>query len=188
MIITDDVKNFIEQNIELIENKNFLELYHKAAKRFNIIQSPIGELTSVLYEAGIDPLEGQTFVPPFFFYQSNTVDSFIVPSSCKQLSSFSFDCSSVTQLLFEEGCETIESYALSECSKLHHIILPKTLKLISKNAFRENISLNTIHYKGKKLDWMIIEKEPDWYYNCPQLHQVTCIDGQIILPNKIKYI
>lgn len=53
--MTVELKEFIEHNIELVENNDFEMLYYlTGALR---VEFEIGELTKLLYEIGIDPLK-----------------------------------------------------------------------------------------------------------------------------------
>lgn len=84
--MTNEVKDFIEQNIELIDTGFFELLYHKASHAFNGTKE-IGELTAVLQSAGILPLEYMSTVPNFFVFNKD-IKKIIIPSNIKGLRPF----------------------------------------------------------------------------------------------------
>lgn len=85
--MTNEVKDFIEQNIELIDMEFFELLYHKASYTFNSGAKEIGELTAVLQSAGILPLEYMSTVPNFFVFNKD-IKKIIIPSNIKGLRPF----------------------------------------------------------------------------------------------------
>ena len=85
--MTNEVKDFIEQNIELIDMEFFEPLYHKASHSFNSGAKEIGELTAVLQSAGILPLEYMSTVPNFFVFNKD-IKKIIIPSNIKSLRPF----------------------------------------------------------------------------------------------------
>ena len=85
--MTNEVKDFIEQNIELIDMEFFELLYHKAPHAFNSGAKEMGELTSVLQSAGIFPLEYMSTVPNFFVFNKD-IKKIIIPSNIKGLRPF----------------------------------------------------------------------------------------------------
>lgn len=85
--MTNEVKDFIEQNIELIDMEFFELLYHKASRIFNSGANEIGELTAVLQSAGIFPLEYMSTVPNFFVFNKD-IKKIIIPSNIKGLRPF----------------------------------------------------------------------------------------------------
>ena len=85
--MTNEVKDFIEQNIELIDMEFFELLYHKASHTFNGGAKEMGELTAVLQSAGIFPLEYMSTVPNFFVFNKD-IKKIIIPSNVKGLRPF----------------------------------------------------------------------------------------------------
>lgn len=85
--MTNEVKDFIEQNIELIDMEFFELLYHKASHTFNSGAKEIGELTAVLQSVGIFPLEYMSTVPNFFVFNKD-IKKIIIPSNIKGLRPF----------------------------------------------------------------------------------------------------
>lgn len=64
-----ELKSFIEENIELIENSDFEELYKLANQRF-IYHVEVGQLTEILLEANIHPERSLDKLPDHFLYSS----------------------------------------------------------------------------------------------------------------------
>lgn len=98
---------FIENNIELIENRDFEQLYLtlKLDRRC--------EFTETMMSIDINPLEYLTFVPQSYLRGSSTITECRVP----------------------EGITCIGNNAFIECAALTKVILPKSLKEIKPYAF-----------------------------------------------------
>ena len=60
-IIDNKVKKFIEKNIDLIEDNKWKEVYNEASEPLTFVG--VGELTSTLLEADIDPLDYLGYIP-----------------------------------------------------------------------------------------------------------------------------
>ena len=73
--MTQNLKNFIESNIDLIENKNWRDIYDLASVH---IPFQIGNLTANLMKAGIDPLDDLDVVLPEMFAEG-FIDEVVLP-------------------------------------------------------------------------------------------------------------
>ena len=63
MRMRSEVKNFIEKYIELVREEDFSQLYIKATKELG---SYVGELTRILLDIDIDPLDYLDYIPENF--------------------------------------------------------------------------------------------------------------------------
>ena len=88
-MLSYDVKNFLEENLSLIEAEKFTTLYDTALSTNGVHN--VGELTDALLQAGINPLETLTEVPPLYLDHS-VLTTFVVPTHIESLrrSAFSF--------------------------------------------------------------------------------------------------
>ena len=86
-----EIKEFIEDNKDLIEENEWDELYEKldTIKPFQL--SLIGEFTEILLQAHIDPLEYMKEVPAFYLDRRTVpYESYSLPSSIKGIKAFAF--------------------------------------------------------------------------------------------------
>ena len=133
--MTEALKLFIERNIELIEDKNFEELYSNAYANWlnnlgkEIKPLDISALTDILTEIfGKEPIfDGNlTRVPKYYLAGNHKVVDVIIP----------------------EGIELIGKNAYKNCRNLRSLTLSKTLSVIGAAAFAECDKLNSIFYSG----------------------------------------
>lgn len=97
MTLSDNLKNFIEEHILMIEDNNFdvkKGLYQYAFQQ-GITPS---ELTQVLLQAGIDPLEHLDYIPAGYFGEWYRNSYYQIPDHIKSIGSHAFDNSSITKL------------------------------------------------------------------------------------------
>lgn len=118
-----ELKEFIEQNIDLIEDNDFTELYNRRH------DTGRGKLTDVLYECSIDPLQYMTEIPECFAYEAN-----------------------ITGVTIPDNVTSIEGYAFCSCSSLVSVVIPDSVMNISKHAFGHCGNLQ-ITYSGTKQQW-----------------------------------
>ena len=57
------IKNFIEQNIGLIEDNKWEEVYDNAWSVWEFLSADIGELTATFLDADIDPSDYLDYIP-----------------------------------------------------------------------------------------------------------------------------
>ena len=125
------VKKAIEDNIDLIEDERFDELYSKLKLGLDI-----GEFTKTLLEAEVLMFDKLTRLPEYFLAFINDPSFEItIPGQFKILPSNAFDRVNVKSIVLEEGIRTIQSNAFNKC-KAEEFILPSTLKTIGTSAFQ----------------------------------------------------
>ena len=120
------LKEFIEQNIELIENDDFNMLYNLACA--NEDEFEIGELTRILYAIGIDPLQKMVSVPSYYLYYTKkdwSFEKFKIPSNIIELEDYSFGLS----------------------CRIKELILPTSIKAIGRIIF-DNSAIDKVSYEG----------------------------------------
>ena len=112
------VENFIKQNINLIQNQNWEEIYSE--------EFPIG-LTETLLDCGINPLkQGLNFIPENFLCECETIKNFTIP----------------------DNITSIGDSAFSSCDSLTSIVIPNSVTSIGRRAFYGCTSLIEIKYNA----------------------------------------
>ena len=111
-MLTKNLKEFLEKNIELIEENKFDELYKKAEKDLYFSQD-IGTLTRTLQTANIDPIEYLSEIPYCYLYGDSKITQFVIP----------------------DKIEFVNSEAFANCSQLHDVIFGKDVSVIYYGAF-----------------------------------------------------
>lgn len=152
------LKKFIEEYIDLIETKDWRTLYNHA---YEEIPFQVGNLTTNLIHAGVNPLEDLDVVLPGMFANS-MIENIELPVQIA----------------------VIKRQAFMNCYELREVTLPPALLRIDEEAFANCYELRTIRYPGtiKKLKMSF----PNWehfselFYDCFTSF-IHCTDGDVEL-------
>ena len=140
-MIAPEIKEFIEDNIHLLDEDKYEEFYHEALDYFlsvNYTAANIGMLTSVFQEAGIDPLEYMDVIPEDYFMEHSFPGYYKVPKNIKKIKNGAFEFTDGLEALYcPEGLLEIEMLAFHECKDLVDIYLPNSLKLIAPGTLSQ---------------------------------------------------
>ena len=168
--MTEALKSFIERNIQLIEDKNFEDLYINAYmeyrnERTGVKPTDIRALTNILADIfGEEPIftPNLTYVPNYYRVADDKIKHLEIP----------------------EGIELIAASAFRNCVNLEYLKLPKTLSEIDDEAFKGCDTLDKIFYNGSKADWDKIKMGMQPFGSSGWIHQdktVYCNDGEVIV-------
>ena len=152
------LKNFIEENIDLIEQKNWRDLYDLASVH---IPFQIGNLTTNLMYAGINPLDDLDVVLTEMFAESM-----------------------IRNIELPVQISVIKRQAFKNCYELREVTLPVALIRIDDEAFANCYELHTIRYQGtiKHLKMSF----PNWEHFSKLIDDcatnlIYCTDGEVEL-------
>ena len=109
--MTDRLKEFIERNIDKIENNEFSDLFETAALGGLPIYEDVGELSKLLEDAEIYPLDNLECIPIAYFAGRADIVRYMTPTNTVE----------------------IRSRAFQNCYQLRDLILYKNVKYV--NAF-----------------------------------------------------
>ena len=149
------VKKFIEENIELIEQNKFDELYYNAEISLGFLE----RMTQVFLDSGIDPLPYMNHVVPLM-YQATDIESIVIPDNIKYLPS---------------------RRAFSECNNLVHVSVPPTLLSFGYETFYKCPNLHTIEFRGTSSKFLANNSKPEEWAKGSNVTKVVCSDGVITL-------
>jgi hypothetical protein len=152
------LKNFIEKYIDLIAAKDWRTLYSHA---YEEVPLQVGNLTTNLMHAGINPLDDLDVVLPGMFSDSM-----------------------IQNIELPVQISAIKGHAFMNCYELREITLPPSLIRIDNGAFLNCYELHTIRYSGtiKKLKMSF----PNWEHfsklfdDCAT-NLIYCTDGEVEL-------
>lgn len=128
MKVSKELKDFLEENKNLINSYNFEDLYKKADK---LTGEDYSKLSYIFNNIGIDPLEYMKNVPKYYMIWDNNLKVVKIP----------------------DGILIINKEAFSHCYHLETVYLPKTLKKVETSAFSCCDSLKDIYYDGTVKEW-----------------------------------
>lgn len=135
-MLTKKLKEFLEKNIELVEENKFNELYKKAETELYFSQD-IGTLTRTLLAADVNPLEHLTEIPYCYLYGDSNITQFVIPDKIEVVYSEAFaDCSQLHDVIFGKDVFVIYYGAFEGCTELTDVTLNDGLLEIGQYAFR----------------------------------------------------
>lgn len=135
-MLTEDLKQFLEKNIELIEENKFDELYKRAEKDLYFSQG-ISTLTRTLLAANINPIEYLSRIPYCYLYGDSNITHFVIPNKIEFVDSEAFaNCSQLYDVIFGTDVSVIYYGAFENCTELTNVTLNDGLLEIGQYAFR----------------------------------------------------
>ena len=195
--IKTDLKHFIENNIELIDNQDYTELYRRWARENPRGSIRSNELTELLLECNINFMPFMSIIPRYCFCNL-PIDNITIPQTISSIDEKAFTgCSKLKHIDFPTSISRIQSSAFED-SGLENVDLPDSVKMIAEKAFCNNASLKnakvgTAYYLGAKV-----------FANCSQLESVTIDEGittifvetfencqsleEVVLPSTLKLV
>lgn len=159
------VKKFIEENVDLIENNKWEKIYINAE---SVLWLNVGEFTDALLACGINPLElGLNYIPNRFFY-CGKIKEFIIPNNVTSIGNNAFyNCSSLTSIEIPDSITSIGSFAFYNCNSLTNIDIPNSVINIGYGAFSYCSSLISV-----TIPESVTSIGEDTFHNCNSLTSV----------------
>ena len=162
--ISNELREFIENSQDLINENKFTELYRLVSR---LGAESVGEFTEVLLEAGINPLAYLDYIPIDFlfnikikefkipnhiksigdnaFYGCDKLINVDIPNSVTSIGESAFSwCSGLTSISIPDSVNSIESWAFCDCSNLEKVNIPRSVTKIGERAFFGCASLKEI--------------------------------------------
>lgn len=165
-----EVKKFIEDNIDLIDEGRFMDL------KLPDDATVQGEFWEVMRGAGINPLLYLRSIPIAYMIGEN-IEEFKCPSNIESIDSSAFSgCENLRKVDFNEGLEVIDSDAFYG-SGLVEINLPSSLTQIYSGAFKACANLGTVSFEGNNLTFI----DNGAFSECDSLDSITLPEGLIQL-------
>lgn len=152
--MTQKTKEFIEEHIDLIEEKRWQALYSYAQAE---IPFQVGNLSYNLINAGVNPLNDLNRVLPEMFCNASNLSEIELP----------------------ENITKIMRQAFKSCYMLNKIILPESIQSIDETAFEGCYELKEVIYKGtatELLNKVNITENMFWE---TEIGTITCSDADI---------
>lgn len=132
MGITFEVKEFIENNIDLIEDRAWDQIYDNA--KFTLDSESIGKFTEAMLSIGEDPLETLDYIPDYYLSDAE-IESFNIPNHILELREGCFAYSSLKEIIIPDSVTTIGMYAFYECPQLKRVVISPSVQNIEGNSF-----------------------------------------------------
>lgn len=175
-------KEFIEENIELIEDEDFKTSYKLAFNEFMIPISStcISEVTQLLMTAHINPLEYLDEIPDLYAIDNIQITTLDIPSHIKQIGQGAFcGCINLFSINIPEGIKELPYRVFARCEKLESITIPNSVTSILYDAFGDCKNLKNISFNGTIEEWNKVRIEKGIsspFVNVPA-KMINCKDG-----------
>ena len=177
--MTTGVKKFIEENIDLIESEDFKTLESKAAIRTSDYGYDKACMYEILLTAGINPLPYLNEVPYAFLRGTSLEGSFTVPGNCIDIEARAFYECSLSEIIIEEGVESIGPLACARSDKLEKVYIPSSILDLGNNIFIGCKNLREVIYDGIYADFERVYSHAStphpWFGAIPTLVSTNCI-------------
>ena len=152
------------------------ELYKLAADgQGHLPAGDIGDLTSILMQAGINPLLGMTEIPMCFLSWQGDIKEFNIPQGIIKIGRRAFIYTDLESITIPSSVREIGSDAFHKCENLKTIKLPTGVELYGSALDRSG--LESIELKDVKLQGSFI------FDDCKQLKSVTIKGDTPVIPN-----
>ena len=195
----EEIKHFIENHIDLIEDGKFKVVYEELRK-LSVMYT--GEFTKILLDAGIDPAKYMNGLPEGYLagvkYKSYEIPenitfigesafaytqlkSVAIPKKVEHLNPHTFEnCGYLEKVILPDDLMTIGDYVFFGCLRLTDIEIPSKVTWIGDKVFYGCSDLNSIKFQGTKQQWNKIGKEDSWR-SVSAIEEIRCSDGIIDL-------
>lgn len=146
--MTPLVKKFIENHLDQIDANEFEDLYFQLERDVLTSLIDCGIFTTVLLEAGINPIEYCTHIPDGMFY-NHTFTSFIIPKHIKGIDPYAFGkCFSLEEIEIPRNIEIIFDNAFAYCRNLKRVIFTDPNVTIARKTFFRDDFIEEVIYNG----------------------------------------
>lgn len=198
--MSPNVESIIKNNVDLINQGKFKEIYEYIKEHFNNITQE--EFVLTMLDCDINPLgvdmdavidrmfEGNRdlidfvipdngemkIIYPLAFCDCTNLKSISIPNTVVQILYGAFkNCSSLREIKLPNNLEVLGGNAFYGCTQLRSITLPATLFAIERAVFANCPLLKEIKYEGTSNDWKENINNPETSGVNPK--KVLCIDG-----------
>ena len=144
----EDVQSALVRN----DMQELYKLVIDAYERGDFLPEHIGELTSLLMQAGIHPLEGMTEIPTYFLCGQEGIKSFSIPMGITKIGVDAFEHTGLESITIPNSVKVIEEFAFVSCENLKTVELPIGVELhggVFSSSGLESIELRDVKLRGR---------------------------------------
>ena len=176
MEISEKVLKFLNrEDVQSALIKNNLKQLYKLTENTYLGDLTIGELTNILIQAGINPLEGMTEIPMCFLYLQESIKFFNIPQGITKINNYAFVYTDLESITIPNSVKVIERSAFYGCKNLKTVSLP-TGVLLENIAFKFS-GLESVELKDVKL------QDSSIFWSCEQLKSVIIRGNTPVIPD-----
>ena len=173
MQLSDEAKALIEKYIEYIESEDYADFYDfiwadEECINFEIV----GEITSILENININPLDYLNYIP-MGYYSAVSKTEFNIPKNIKEINNYAFESSNLKSISIPFNVKYIGEGSFAYCEDLKLVQIDNPDIQIQYDAFNY-CDIDKIIYAGSRSDWEGFE-----FSDRANFHVVECIDGDV---------
>ena len=126
MEISEDLKNFINENLDLI-NKNTKESWEEIYSKLYASNTLEGNFTDTLLSVDIDPASILGYIPANYLYSSG-IHTYRIPDNVTSIGEYAFaHCKSLTNIVIPNSVTSIDERAFWCCRSLTSVVIPDSV-------------------------------------------------------------
>ena len=151
--LSDSAKDYISRHKTFLKKNDLKEFYSQMPEGLRC------EISEFLIAMSPNFQKYLEVIPQSFLANSKDVKGFTVGSNIVKIGKGAFKNSAIESIDLNE-VEIISDSAFEGCSKLKEVYLPKTVKMIGRKAWPENIILksgprkrNSLRFPKNELEW-----------------------------------
>ena len=146
--MNNQIKEFIERHIDKIEKNEFSDFFETAATALPLY-SDVGELSKLLEDAGIYPLDNLDCIPTAYFAGRQDVVRYRTPSNVEEIRARAFQqCSNLKDLILYRDVKWVNAYICWNCNLEYLEIQNPDIEFASR-AFND-CTIRHIKFNGTK--------------------------------------
>ena len=136
MAINENVRKFIEKNIELIEN-NDLDVIRNNILKSNLSLGDTKTIYKIIRKV-VDCREllSKVSIIPNFFFNEETINELVIPSNIKNITDFSIYNCDILRLFIAQSSSTLGLDVIGAISKISNITQLRPICFYAHNAFK----------------------------------------------------
>ena len=113
--MNNEVKEFIERHIDKIEKNEFSDLFETAATALPMYED-VGELSKLLEDAEIYPLDNLDCIPTAYFAGRNDIVRYMTPNKVEEIRARAFqNCYQLRDLILYKDVKYVNAYTCWGC-------------------------------------------------------------------------
>ena len=142
------IKEFIERHIDKIENNEFSDLFETAATALPMYED-VGELSTILEDAEIYPLDNLVCIPTAYFAGREDIVRYMTPNKVEEINARAFqNCTKLKDLILFRDVKYVSSFISWNC-RLEYLEIQNPDIEFAPRAFSQ-CKIRHIKFNGTK--------------------------------------